>query len=1032
MNTLPCDVNLNSTNGELIDLLRPPLYDNIIPDSPDNAIADFYNSSSEQLSLDFDDDDPVHLHPLSKYITDRQFKDTLLNTKSDTFSLLHLNIRSQNKHFDDLQLFLNNPSNNAPSLIGLTETWLDSDSNIPFALQNYDYIFNNRQVRRGGGVALYISKDFNFNICNEFSISNDILESLFIEIFVPGRKSIMVGVIYRPPNGNSQDFLLQLGNFLKDPFFNNKDCFLMGDYNINLLKNDNISHDFLELFLSASFLPLISKPTRVTPQSATLIDNIFSNVIPHPESFIVISDISDHFPIFSYFSLSNSVKNGGPRPLSRRLTPENLARLGISLERVDWSEVLDNDDMNTSYECFLNILDSNMDSNIPLQRVSANNYKTTPRLPWINKSLLRSINKKNRLYYKYKLDGTDRVKRKYNSYKNTLLRILRFVKKNYFVNRLEFFKNDMQNTWKILKEAMNLVSNRNNITKINYNGHIISNPNDIVEIFNIYFSTIGENLAQNIQRPDKPFFDFLGPSNSNSIFFAPTQRQEIWDIISQLKNKKSSGNDGVNNVILKFMLPFIIDPLIHLFNISLLNGVVPDKMKIAKVIPLFKKGDKLDINNYRPISLLSSLLKVLEKLVFKRTIAFLTSYNIINESQFGFRKNHSTSHALLSFLDKVIYSFDTSSHSVGLFLDYSKAFDTINHDILLYKLNHYGIRGKALEWFRSYLSHRKQFVSLNGSNSNFHSIKCGVPQGSLLGPLLFILYINDFCRSSNVMSFILFADDTTLFYSHHDPIQLVNIINSELQKLTQWIRANRLSLNLQKTKYMLFSHTLSSLPSDIFFDNSPLEKVSNIKFLGVIIDDKLSWKFHLDKICRIISRNIGVINKLKNCLPNKSLLTLYSSLILPYLNYGLLAWGNACQTLLDKIILLQKRVIRIISHTHFLAHTDPLFFDNKVLKINDLFLYQLGLFMYDYKHNVLPAVFNSMFQFNQSIHSYPTRHSGDIHLPLLRTRLAQHSYSYEGPKFWNSLPEIVKTAPFKNCFKKRLKTYLLKKYTSAY
>ena len=216
------------------------------------------------------------------------------------------------------------------------------------------------------------------------------------------------------------------------------------------------------------------------------------------------------------------------------------------------------------------------------------------------------------MYYTYKLECTDRAKSKYTSYKNTLTKILRLEKRNYFTNRLELYKHDMQNTWKILKQAMNLLNNRSDITKIKHDGKIIEDPGNIANIFNSYFSSIGETLAQNIQKSDKPFTDFLGPSNPNSIFFVPTHRNEILDIVSNLKNKKSSGVDGVNNVILKSILPSIVDPLVHIFNLSLSNGQVPDIMKIAKVIPLFKKGDKLDLNNYRPISLLSPLSKVLE------------------------------------------------------------------------------------------------------------------------------------------------------------------------------------------------------------------------------------------------------------------------------------------------------------------------------------------------------------------------------------------------------------------------------------
>ena len=493
-------------------------------------------------------------------------------------------------------------------------------------------------------------------------------------------------------------------------------------------------------------------------------------------------------------------------------------------------------------------------------------------------------------------------------------------------------------------------------------------------------------------------------------------------------NKKSSGHDGINNFILKGVISSIADPLAHIFNESLSSGQIPHLMKVAKVIPLFKKGDQLEINNYRPISLLTSLSKVLEKIIFIRTIKFLKLNNILSNSQFGFREKHSTIHAILSFLNKTTRAIDDHSHLIGIFLDLSKAFDTVNHNILLNKLSHYGIRGKALEWFRNYLTDRKQYVHLNGVDSDLHEIKCGVPQGSILGPLLFIIYINDFCRSSDVLSFVLFADDSTLFFSHNDPRSLVNIVNTELNKVMHWIRANKLSLNLQKTKYIIFSNTINTLPSDIIFESTPLEKVTQIKFLGIIVDNKLSWKNHIDSICKTISRNIGIINKLKLHLPSSSLLTLYHSLILPYLNYGILAWGNTHQVLLNRLLLLQKKSLRIISNSPIRTSTDPLFYDNKILKINDLYHLQLGQFMYNYNNNLLPHTFDSMFPKNQSFHKYPTRQSDEFHLPLLRTLLAQNTFIYTGPKFWNSIEKEIKDAPSVNSFKHKLKSFLLKSY----
>ena len=1021
-------------NDELYDLFRRPPSEtelsnhNSTSTTYEDNVAQHLNLSSEELNYETDSDQHLPPVPLSKYITESQLNDIMKKFSKDTFSTLHLNIRSISKHFDELQILLNNQNKHSFSVIGLSETWLSSNTNLPFAIHGYDFIVNNRVKKSGGGVALYLSHYFKYTVLDELNFMNDFIESLFVEITIPHCKNIIVGIIYRPPNSNSNDFLTCLTSLLSNALFVNKNAYVMGDFNFDLLKHasNHSSHEFLESFLSASFLPLISKPTRVSSHSATLLDNIFCNSLPLPESLIILSDITDHYPIMSHFNIQHSLNKSYPIPARRRATPENLASLGASLDRVDWSSVFNTEDVDLSLNNFMNIFNKHLDDHIPKKNDKKVNYKTSPRLPWISKSILRSINRKNRLYYKFKMKKSENSKIKYTSYKNTLTKLLRAEKRKYYTIQLEQYKHDMKNTWKVIKQAMNISKKKSNINKIRFNNQTIEDPKEIANVFNSYFSSIGENLANKIPSSNKHFSKFLGQPNANSIFFSPATKYEVTDIVTSLSNKQSAGHDDISNFILKNIVSSIAEPLTHIFNRSILSGIFPEEMKIAKVIPLFKKGDDLDTGNYRPISLLSSLSKILEKLIFTRTIKFLITHDIFTNSQFGFRQKHSTIHALLNFVDKTAHAIDNHSHLIGIFLDFSKAFDTINHEILLSKLTHYGIRGIALEWFRNYLQKRKQYVSLNGHCSVMKEITCGVPQGSILGPLLFIIYINDFHRSSDILSFILFADDSNVFLSNKNPHTLVQIINSELTKLTQWIRANKLSLNLQKTKYMLFSNTIESLPSDIIFDDTPLECVSEIKFLGVTVDNKLTWKPHILNICKTLSRNIGIINKLKHSFPLTPLLMLYSSLILPYINYGILVWGKTHNYLLDKLITLQKKSLRIICNTTARSHTEQLFFKHKILNVKDLYLFQLGQFMYKYNINALPNIFNSIFQKNQSFHNYPTRQSNEFHLPRLRTLLAQNTFLYTGPKYWNSLDNEIKNARSLSSFKHKLKISLLK------
>ena len=705
------------------------------------------------------------------------------------------------------------------------------------------------------------------------------------------------------------------------------------------------------------------------------------------------------------------------------------------LTNVDWTQVYNSPDINVSYDIFIDVFMTCVNDTIPFSKPKRSHRKKIPKSPWITKTLLRSINRKNNLYYKYitaKPQSKPSLKSKYNNYKNILTSLLRTAKKQYYADQLTLYKHDMKNTWKVINHALNKTKTSTLIPQLRLDDRDITDPDDIAESFNSYFSRIGESLAQTIPNSNKKFHEFLQGPNTSSIFFTPTNCFEILDIVNNLKTNKSPGFDRINNFLLKSVINQIVRPLVYILNLSLSSGQVPSNMKVAKVIPIFKKGNNLLVSNYRPISLLTSLSKVLEKIVYKRTVDFLNKHDILSNEQFGFREKHSTSHALLSVIDKIARSIDSSRHTVGIFLDLSKAFDTINHNILLYKLSHYGIRGRALDWFKSYLSNRDQFVHINGTSSSKQPILCGVPQGSLLGPLLFLIYINDIKNSSNILQFILFADDSNIFYSHADPVELVTKVNSELIGVIDWIRANKLSLNSKKTNYMIFSNTISNLPIQITFDGTPITKVTSTKFLGVTIDSKLSWNVHIDNISKTISRNIGIITKLKYVLPSESLFMLYSTLISPYLNYGILAWGNACSTLLNRLLLLQKKVLRIICNTSAHAHTNNLFSQYKILKINDLYRLQLGQFMYALNNNNLPSIFNNIFVLNNSIHNYPTRQADCMHLPLKRTLFAQNTFVYLGPKLWNSLPDEIKNSISPNTFKIKLKKYILRDYQALH
>lgn len=925
-----------------------------------------------------------------------------------TFKVFQWNVRGMNtlEKFDAVKEFLHRYDDCIDILV-LGETWLQQSKTALFQLDGYRSTFSCREVSNGG-LAVYIRNDIESEVVEVET--RDGLHYILVNLHYRGRR-LALHAVYRPPGFRFTDFVDVLDQKLANT---QKGCdvILVGDTNVPVnLGSNNAVREFLRL--------LSSHDTSVTNTFATrpVTNNILDHVICSSAltramiNETIETTLSDHSIVLSSFNLAFEREKV---TLTKKIVDHERLNSrfleAVQTMRVDASA-------NDKIAFLMNQFNEIRNSVTKTVTVEA---KLKGHCPWMTLELWKLIKIKENVLKNSKRHPHDdnlkamlkHVSRKLNIKKSQ-------CKRNYYQNMLQ--NSSIKQSWRVINDVLGRKRGNDRICLENNHSDLgISNA------FNDFFCSVGHDLASSINS-DRNITKFGTLTNhSSSIFLQPATHQEIILLIRDLDVNKAPGPDNITASFVKTHHLVFTSILKDVFDEMISTGQYPECLKTARVVPLHKSGDRLNINNYRPISTLSVLNKILEKLLATRIMNFLESSKLIYTHQYGFRRGCSTFTAASELVDQVYGAIDHKQISGVLFLDLKKAFDTIDHNLLLQKISYYGLRGIPLTLLESYLSNRRQFVSVNGVNSEPREISIGVPQGSVLGPLLFLVYINDLSRLRLHGSIRFFADDSAILYNHEQETTVATYIQQDLVKLQDFFNTNMLSLNLKKTTFMLFHSNRRNVLNigPLYVNEVCIDRTTCYKYLGLTLDETLSWDAHIEELKHKLTPICGVLRKISSFVPVNWLNKLYFALVHSRLHFLVGVWGNASKSRLRELQCIQNRCMKAVLKKPHLYPTVSLFNDvnNSALPIRALYEFQIIVQM----HRILcddENIHNNLV-FDRAFVGRSSRQANNLRLARPTTESGKKRFSYAASKLYNELPLNIKQSPSVLCFKRNLRLHL--------
>ena len=1000
-----------------------------------------------------------------KFYDEKQIKSTLNSYDYDYLSCFSINCQSILSNYNNITNFIDALTFNKSkiSVIFCQETW----HNLSINFDGFVFINKARTYSRGGGVAMFINNEIQYELIDDSSFYEEcIFECITAKIFIDSEE-FLISSFYHPPSkrGISKDitdriFLEKLSEYLH--FLNsfNVPTFFGSDTNADLFQIDNLNSMATKMFEILSFdgfINAITKATRITLNSQTLIDIIgskdyISNLVLNG---VCTTQIADHLIPFNIFRLKKSNKKSKPNEYftKRTFTDGKLNAFKTALAIQDWRIVLNEKNcVSSAYGKFISIFMSLFDRHVPKQKIKFNR-RTMALSRFMSKGLMRSRLTKQKLYIKFLKTLLPLHWTNFTTFRNLYNKLCRKARILTIRKDLKDSNGSSKKLWKILKENIGMTKKETKIDHLLVNGEKISDKQQMSELFNKHFANIGPELTKELPTTNKSYKDFLGPRSDKTFYLFPLSEYQLRKFIGRMHPKKSCDVNEVSMFLLNYVKESISLPYTHIVNLSFKLGQMPDQTKISRTIIIHKGGQANLLDQYRGVSLINSFSKIHEKIVYTKLLNFLEGNSFFATRQYGFRPGRSTFHAILDLTNRLTKVLASGRIARAILLDARKCFDMLDRDVLLGKLEHYGIRGLSLEFFKSYFKDRKQRVFFKNCNSNsLEDILWGVLQGSIMGVILFLIYVNDFQNCSQDILSFLFADDNVVELEADNLTELIAKANEQIPKVLAWYNSNKLLLHPRKTKVLVFGlprqlrffsdqdlGLLSEFPVYLNMNNdgedlqdkiTKLELVPNdneksVRHLGIMFDHELTFKFHVKKIYSKISSIIFSLKQMRNILDGKHLQLLYSAYIKSNIEYCCALFVGLPENLIKPIIKLQKKAVRIIAGASRLAHTENIFKSLRILPFDKLIIFNVCKFMFSYKCNAVPEAFMNTWKTKSEIRERNLRNDEDFHIPFTNKTFLKNLPLFKYPAIWNSLPTEIKRIKDKKLFLDTLNQNLL-------